>query len=61
MKMWCSSECTLTNSEDLNPFQMPVTQPLQNFPTNHAVRRLTAVLTGTCYSYAQGKLRNIAY
>ena len=38
-----------------------VTHSLEKFPTNYAVRRLTAVLTGACYSYAQEKLRNIAY
>jgi len=38
-----------------------VTQPLEKFPTNYSVRRLTAVLTGDRYSYSQEKLRNIAY
>jgi len=37
-----------------------VTQPLEKFPANYAVRRLTVVLTGARYSYAQEKLKNIA-
>jgi hypothetical protein len=32
-----------------------VTQPLEKFPANYAVRRLTAVLKGIRYCYAQKK------